>query len=271
MTAPPAGPVVRFGVDGELGQMQVWSVLQAFEGGFDLLRRTAHRVLGDRADDLIWRLDGLREGSAMTLVRAEAPPTVTLPELREVLETYRDDLADPARRLPDDDVPVLRRVLTHLQQSGSGSLIAQLDHLPDSARVVVEPARTLAALESPRTTRFVIGSVVGRLDSLKVHRRLEASLWTEVPGRRVAVVFAEAAYDAVHSAMRKRVELFGEVQEDADGRPVQVRLTDPGDVEVLPDDRQLPTLSSIFGTLPDMRRDHDLGDRWDGPRELERG
>lgn len=262
--------VLRLGVTGDLGHMDFLTVLRALQGSYELLQRTAHRVLGDRADELRWQLAGLREGSAMTLVRASATSAVTGDELRELVDTYTRDLRAPADRLPAEDLPVLREVLLQLQKYGVGSLVAQVDGAPEESRVVVEPEATLQTLIVARPAQLrVIGSVVGRLERLNMHQRREAALWNELDQRSVLVTFAEEFYQRVHGALRQRVEVFGTIVEDADGRPLRIRLQD---LEVLASDENLPTLSSLVGSMPDItggapaqeylarsRREFDLG------------
>lgn len=186
----------------------------------------------------------------MTLVRAVETDNISRLELREVIDTYTSDLAHPASRLPEEDVPLLREILVDLQRHASGGLLAQLDDAPDESRITVEPETTLAQLEIPRPfKRQVIGSVTGRLESLNVHGRREASLWNELDQRRVVISFPEDFYARVHRALRQRVEAFGVLVEDADGRPLRLRLQD---LEVLSNDDDLPSLSSLVGSMPDI-------------------
>jgi len=255
MTRPPerGHVVLRLSITGELGRMDYLAVLRALQGSYDLLQRTARRVIGDRADELHWHLTGLSEGSAVTLVRPDTTGDVTEHQLREIIETYTRDLADPAERLPEEDVPILRNVLQELQRTNSGALLAALEGPGDGERSpasVVDPVVVLPTLVEQRLRRQpVIGSVVGRLDSLNVHGKREASLWNELDQRRVVVTFAEDAYSQVYAALRRRVEVFGLVQEDADGRPLRVRLQD---LELLARDEDLPTLRSLAGSMPTL-------------------
>lgn len=268
----PQEPAVGLllGVDGPLGEMDFGAVLQALRCSYELLDRTAHRVLGDRADSLRWHLAGLREGSALTHVEARPTKDVTERELREVIETYSSDLRTPGERLPPEDVPVLRALLEELARTDSGALFLQQPDTPDTSRVTLPPAAVLPLLNlSARELHKVIGSVTGTVESLNVHGKREASLYNELDRRRVVVTFPESAYERVHAALRRRVEVFGVVQEDADGRPLRVRLQD---IDVLPADEDLPSLSSLFGSQPHLtghlpveeyllenRREFDLG------------
>jgi hypothetical protein len=119
-----------------------------------------------------------------------------------------------------------------------------------SEEIIVEPRRVLPTLiKNPAQRQQVIGSITGRLDSINVHGRHQASLWDELDQRRVTVTFAEADYEAVKAALRQRVELFGVIQEDADGRAVRLRMQT---LEIQPSDDQLPTLGSLIGSMPDL-------------------
>lgn len=239
--------VVRLGVTGELGDMDFPTVLRTLQNAYTLLDRTAHRIVGDRADGLRWQLSGLREGSAMTLVEAAPTPDVTEGELRDIIGSYALDLAEPASRLPTDDLNLLRSTLEALRDTKSGSFYVRRESEPPSRAVRLDPAVVLPAIAAPsRARQRTIGSVVGQLDSVNVHGKREASLWSELDRRRVVVTFPEAAWPQVHAAMRRRVEVFGVVTEDADGRPERIRLQE---LEVLPGDDELPTLSSVFGTV----------------------
>ena len=84
---------------------------------------------------------------------------------------------------------------------------------------------------------------------MNVHGRREAGLYTEGDDRRVAVTFPEEMYADVHAAVRSRVEAFGMLTEDPDGRPVRLRLRR---LERLSADEALPTLSEMFGAAPDL-------------------
>lgn len=242
--------VLRLGVTGQLGEMDYPTVLRVLQRSYELLQRTAHRVLGDRADDLHWSLTGLRESSAMTLVRTDVTDDVTESELQEVAQTYTRDLSSPAERLPEEDVPILRDLLQDLQRTRSGGLLAEVVGVGSVGPAVVEPAQVLPMLIVRMPMRQqVIGSVTGRLETLNVHGRREAALWNELDQRRVVVSFAEEDYQRVHAAVRQRVEVFGTMQEDADGRPLRIRLQD---LDVLARDEDLPTLSSLAGSMPNI-------------------
>lgn len=119
--------------------------------------------------------------------------------------------------------------------------------------MIVEPTLALPALSiAIPAPHHVIGSVIGTLESLNVHGKREASLYNELDRRRVVVSFPEVDYTRVHAALRRRVEIFGMVQEDPNGRPLRLRLQD---LTVMRADDELPTLGSLAGSMPNLTRD----------------
>lgn len=82
-----------------------------------------------------------------------------------------------------------------------------------------------------------------------MHGRREAGLYEEIDNRRVVVTFPETLYERVRAALRTRVEAFGVLTEDTDGRPLRVRLHS---LEAMPSDDELPTLSSLVGAVPSL-------------------
>ena len=243
------GVELLLGVDGALGEMDFPSAMQALQRGYELLDRTAHRLLGDRADGLRWHLTGLQEGSALTMLEASPTEEVTLAELWEMVDTYAFDFADPIGRLPEDDVPILRELLAGLDRTASGSLFTQ--RVGGGPRVTTAPAQVLPLLQTPadRPQLRVIGSVIGTLESLAVHTKREASFYNDVDKRRVLVLLPRPTMSACTLPCANELRFFGVLQEDSAGRPLRVRLQD---IEVLPPDDDLPTLSSLIGSMPTL-------------------
>lgn len=245
-TEPAAQPVLRLGVTGRLGHMSLKAALSALRDGVTLLERRTQRILGDRSGDARWLLTGLREGSVEVLTRAEG---LAGADSRRVVDDYIRSLRSPASLL-DEDVVIVNRMLTALETTDSGSFRATLEGGAPEDVALLEPRVVLPMLVDLDPERHVVvGSVVGRLEGMNVHRRLEAGLYTEGDDRRVVVTFSEALYDEVHAAVRSRVEASGLLTEDVDGRPIRLRLRR---LERMDADDDLPTLSALFGAAPDL-------------------
>ncbi len=73
-------------------------------------------------------------------------------------------------------------------------------------------------------TRFSsLGSVVGTLDSISVHNRKRAGLWTARDGRRVEVTFEAEHLDDVASLLGRQVEVWGRLSRNADDQVLAVQ------------------------------------------------
>ena len=68
-----------------------------------------------------------------------------------------------------------------------------------------------------------LGSVIGTLDSVSVHRRKRAGLWTTRGGRRVEVAFEAEQLDDVASLLGQHIEVWGRLSRNADDQVLSVQ------------------------------------------------
>src|SRR5690606_29233704 len=78
--------------------------------------------------------------------------------------------------------------------------------------VTQRTARNLARALSVQ--RRSLGSVIGRLDSISVHKRRLAGVWDSITGLRVEVTFTDNQVQEIKNALGKRVEIFGLITRD---------------------------------------------------------
>ncbi len=105
--------------------------------------------------------------------------------------------------------------------------------------------------------RHSIGSLIGRLDTISVHQRLNAGLWHERTGERVTVTFDPPQTDEITAALGKRVELAGRITRTLDDRLVDIRMRS---VEILPDLNDGPQLTGLVGLDPNFTGGMDPAD-----------
>ena len=74
-----------------------------------------------------------------------------------------------------------------------------------------------------RTRYTSLGSVIGTLDSVSVHKSKRAGLWTDRGGRRVEVRFDPEHLDDVASLLGQRVEVWGRLSRNADDQVLSVQ------------------------------------------------
>jgi hypothetical protein len=249
---------IEFTLTGSLGVMTFPAVLAALQRGYDVLVAVQRQVLGERARDVRWSLTDLRSGSAATRLRAAGTSQVADHDLERVVDAFSDGTAALLRGAevspPFFDTGALtayRELLRELRQSRVGDLVASTPGRENrTVAVAVAEDAFAPVLRQLDERSTVLSSVIGRIEAINLHEKREVTLWSDLDDARVRVSFPERLYPEVHAALRHRVEAIGEVTEDADGRPLSVKLHS---LEVLPspgDD--LPTLESLVGSMPGM-------------------
>ncbi|MEU0741028.1 hypothetical protein [Streptomyces sp. NPDC006134] len=128
-----------------------------------------------------------------------------------------------------------------------------------SAEVTQRAALHLDAATKARFRTF--GSRRGRLSGLEEGRRQQhprALLRTEVDGEVIPVYFSDDLDPQLRRAWRRdRVEVTGEITENAQGQSVRMRATD---IELLPTEPQLSDDELRAGFWPDMTGGQDAVD-----------
>lgn len=99
-------------------------------------------------------------------------------------------------------------------------------------------------LETPIRSR---GSVSGRLDRVNVHSRNEFTIFPPVGGFRVACRFGDDLLQKVREGVKRHVTVFGLLYYPKD-KPFPVKA-DVHDIDIHPDDEDLPKLSDLRGIL----------------------
>lgn len=100
-----------------------------------------------------------------------------------------------------------------------------------------------------KTRQQSIGSVIGKLDTISVHRGRHAWLWTERTNDRVEVSFGDDQTDQIRAALGQRVEIVGRLTRNAENRVISVKMRD---LEVLPAGRPI---TDLIGLDPDFTGD----------------
>ena len=107
-----------------------------------------------------------------------------------------------------------------------------------------------------------LGQVVGRIDGLNTH--IEGGwyfrLYPTGVNRGAECFFDESDYSKIHKAMRGRVRVEGLIHRNPDGVGID-RITNLTVIEPIPEDNDLPTLRSLFGSFADSPIDISAG--WD--------
>lgn len=257
------------------------AVLDAMSAAYKALVGVQREVLGEQAERLHWTVVALHNSSAVVDLEAAPDPGMDEAMIERVVDRFVEDvyrLAVTPEHVPPDIGP---EVLTHLRDLSVRAARGGLDgfttmriRTPQETQPVADLPRLRgllpSAVEEPPAPRVAVpasymGTLIGRIDALNRHddRRRRATMYEEVHGARVTLTYPRELHREILDALAeegqglrgaRRVEVTGEVFEDDDGRPTQMRVVD---LDVIPRDEDLPSLFSLLGSMPGLTRGED--------------
>jgi len=122
-------------------------------------------------------------------------------------------------------------------------------------RLTPRAAPNVSQLLAPRYS--AIGSVIGTLEVISIHRRATYHIYEARTKRAVRCDFDSAELDAVKDALGRRVVVEGTVKRNANGDAISIQQ--PA-LQILPSADELPTTSMIAGLVPDFTGDLTAGE-----------
>lgn len=114
---------------------------------------------------------------------------------------------------------------------------------------------TLQELPPARTDAISVGAISGRVDALNVHRTPVFYLYPTSGPPRVPCNFDPTLLDDLRAAIRRHTTVRGALEYEA-GNPFPTRVV-VQEVEVNPPDAELPTLASLYGSVPNLTAGQD--------------
>ena len=101
------------------------------------------------------------------------------------------------------------------------------------------------------------GSILGKLDTISVHRANEIRVWDDNTNRPVTCRYPDALEETIKSLLRERVLVSGVVSYNELGRAIAV---DVARVDPYAKSDQLPTIEQVSGLIDDLTDGHTLAE-----------
>lgn len=135
----------------------------------------------------------------------------------------------------------------------------------DDERSVVINETTLANIQKltgPRTQS--VGSVLGSLETISVHKSNEIRIWDDNTGRPVRCRYPRALEETVLASLRARVIVSGVVSYNESGQAISVTAQE---IQRYPTDDELPDIDDVIGCVDDLTQGRPLAEHLSGLRD----
>lgn len=270
-------PTLRIVVEGNLGDITVEALVRALDGTVAILNQLDVVTVGQSTPSLTWYVTGLREGSAAIELRARPrkdkrrrPPADQI-DLARTLVAGLDQLEnrdEVPERFVDKSVRRVGTLGRLLTEGASGLRVegpppaSHVDQRPQTAHVSEVSARH--SLQATRVASRARSSLLGNLEKLDLHGKHRFGIYNTRSRRAVMCEFARDQLDDVVAALGRRVLVDGILSRNAAGDPLRIVV---GDLELVPDDADLPPIQAIFGSAPDFTNGKTVAEHLDEIRE----
>jgi hypothetical protein len=250
-------PVLRFVVEGRPGTVQADAFLAAAKDFLDVLRDVDRVVSGERKGTLKWVIQGLHTSSLVAdfacVRRDDAAEdfSVNVPD-----SAYRGlVLLEGEARVPDNFSATGLGHVARLagRQGRCGVTALKVVRLDDKQETPVTPKAGENAKAALAPSTKGIGSVMGRLEMVSLHRRPFFNVYDACTRRAVRCDFDRAKeLDEVKAALGRRVLAAGLLHRNKVGQAVRVTLKS---LQIIPFENELPTVDDLVGISPDFTGD----------------
>ncbi|MFL5781020.1 MAG: hypothetical protein ACJ760_06900 [Thermoleophilaceae bacterium] len=119
-----------------------------------------------------------------------------------------------------------------------------------SAEVSANTAEHVKRLLVPKST--AIGSIIGRLEVLSLHKGYRFTVFDDVTKRGVRCAFRPERLEEIKAALPARVRVAGIIHRNAKGQPLRV---EKAQLTLLQTEGDLPTIEELVGIDPDFTGD----------------
>jgi hypothetical protein len=220
-----------------------------------LLREVDSAVAQKKKGNLRWKVTTLQnDPSPLVGVTPMLRPSVTADDtsrrVEEELISNVSSLTERGERnryLSDAALARVEKIAKTAPKIGASSIYT--DAKRDFRLVTAVTAKTLSQvvdMTSVKSRSF--GSVVGKLDSISVHRGNEFRVWDEQSNRPVRCTFGAQQEGLAKELLRHRVIVTGMINADRSGRPLSLKVETLNGAEL----KDLPTIEEMKGLIPNF-------------------
>lgn len=224
----------------------------ALSESFYMLRGIDRAIAGSGSDGIDWLVNGLANGSALTTTVAAHPRgPLNDDHLGQVCAAFIQglDWTERGEGLPPwfDDVSLghLKKLSKKLSRNQAVGFKAT--YLESGATALLTEQSSARVDDLMAIKYKAIGSVIGKLELISLHKQRRFNVYDEVTRRPVKSTFKPEGLEKVKQALGRRVLVSGIVHRNSKGQPVKV---EDSSIEILPLEQDLPSTQELYGIAP---------------------
>lgn len=224
-----------------------------------ILKDTDRAITAKPTGVLDWVVVDLSSQQGLNaVIESKARPRAVVDDrmVKRITASYVDALAIAERgealppHLSDAALSQLQWMAGQLQRNGAEALRTTYIEEQQDATITPETAGNVKRLRVPKSE--AIGSIIGLLEVVSVHKHPKYSVYDAVTERPVSAKFKPSEIDVVKEALGRRVRVSGLIRRNAKGQPLSVEQPR---LSVLPPTDQLPSTDDLIGLDPDFTGD----------------
>ena len=234
--------------------------INALRHFWGMLRDLDVAISKGRAGCIEWEIESLSKNS-LALITFRGCSLAASDSMVEVERSCIFGLKklSEGQRLPDYSDAAVKKALKlaslHTHRKPDGLNLIQV--FTDTNEVEVGPD-TVDGIQSLIKVRYEsMGSIVGNLDSISVHRGNEFRVWEELEGYPVTCRFPDTLLERTKDALGRRVLVHGDLKSNFRGQRISVIVHG---FEMYPQDSELPTIEQMSGIIEDLTDGVSLGE-----------
>lgn len=209
----------------------------------------------DPRGSIKWEISVLRKSSPPLVGVIPVPRRVDIPDWSDAInEQVLTNIHMLSRstertpRMPDSALSKIKRLAGNVRQLGPSSVFLGENGQPKREELITATTlKNVKELTDPKYEAY--GSVIGRLESLSVHKGHEFRVWDKNTGKPVRCQFSPERIVQVKSLLPATVIISGIVHSNSAGLPISVDLED---LEMYEEMGTLPTIQEMSGLIEDF-------------------
>ncbi len=201
-----------------------------------------------------WELSVLRKSSPPIVGVTPFPRRLNAPDLgiaiqEQVLGNIRSLTVSTERspRMPDAALFKMKRLASGVKRLGPSVIYIDEGVRKREEQITEATLRHVKELTDPKYTAF--GSIVGKLESLSVHKGHEFRVWDKNTNRPVVCKFTPDLMERVKELLPASVVVSGNIHSNSAGIPIRMDLEE---LALEDGDRVLPTIQQMSGLVEDF-------------------